>query len=90
MNATLTLLTELVMSGMKGMAFKDLFQVTHLLLLHFKHLVKWYSSDGSLKCSYLTKGKSLIYYDGVTEWCRLMSPNLPLGPLIGYAYRHVE
>ena len=28
LNATLTLLTELVMSGMKGMGFKDLFQVT--------------------------------------------------------------
>jgi len=27
LNATLTLLTELVMSGMKGMGFKDLFEV---------------------------------------------------------------
>lgn len=33
LNATLTLLTELVMSGMKGMGFKDLFQVPLLLLL---------------------------------------------------------
>ena len=33
LNATLTLLTELVISGMKGMGFKDLFQVTLLLFL---------------------------------------------------------
>jgi len=33
LNATLTLLTELVMSGMKGMGFKDLFQVTLPLLV---------------------------------------------------------
>jgi len=41
LNATLTLLTELVMSGMKGMGFKDLFQVTRILLLHCKHSLKW-------------------------------------------------